>query len=177
MTHSDRDISKFLSLVLRHAPTEIGITLDAGGWANVADLIDKARMELTIADIARIVANSDKQRFALSHDGSLIRAQQGHSIQVDLGLTPQTPPAILFHGTVEKFLGSILAQGLKPMGRHHVHLSTDSPTARQVALRRGPPIILQIDAAGMAEEQIPFFVSGNGVWLTSHVPAKFIQTL
>ncbi|MBT3289304.1 MAG: RNA 2'-phosphotransferase [Victivallales bacterium] len=168
--------SKFLSLVLRHKPGTIGLVLDEQGWASVEELITAAGKhgrELSRELIREVVATSDKQRFALSEDGSRIRANQGHSVKVDLGLEPVTPPEVLFHGTATRFLPSIQAHGLKPSGRHHVHLSGDVETAVKVGSRHGKPIVLRVAAARMHAEGAPFYVSENGVWLTDHVQPAF----
>lgn len=170
-----RDISKFLSYVLRHAPDEIGLTLDAGGWAPVEDLLARAPMPLTAERLHEVVAKSDKQRFALSPDGSRIRANQGHSIPVDLGLTPVAPPETLYHGTHPGALDAIRAEGLRPMSRHHVHLSPDEDTARKVGARRGKPVILAIAAGQMALNGALFYRSENGVWLVDHVPPAHLS--
>ncbi len=170
-------LSKFLSLVLRHEPERIGITLDAAGWVPVTELIaacQKHGKSLTVTNLEEIVATSDKKRFAFSEDGQFVRANQGHSVEVDLGLSPVTPPDILFHGTVEKFLPSIRSEGLRKGERHHVHLSADEATAIKVGERRGQPIILKIAAGKMHDEGHPFFLSANGVWLTDHVPPGYI---
>ena len=174
---NDRDISKFLSYVLRHAPQEIGLTLDAGGWATIDDLLDCAPMPLTRARLEQVVAASDKQRFALSPDASRIRANQGHSIPVDLGLTPLSPPETLYHGTHPGALDAILAEGLRPMSRHHVHLSPDVETAKKVGARRGKPVILAVAAGEMGRSGTLFFRSLNGVWLVDHVPPTRLERL
>ena len=169
--------SKFLSLVLRHAPEKIGIALDSAGWVHVDALLAamaKHGKALTQAELRRIVETSDKKRFALSEDGRRIRASQGHSVEVELGYEPTTPPDVLYHGTVERFLPSLRAGGLERGQRHHVHLSRDVETATKVGDRRGEAVILTIDAAGMGREGLVFYVSANGVWLTDHVPARFI---
>ena len=171
-------ISRFLSLVLRHDPGRIGLEVDREGWASVADLVERSRLaglDLTIELVREVVATSDKRRFSLSEDGSSIRANQGHSIPVDLGLSPVEPPPELFHGTVPRFLESIRAKGLIPGSRQHVHLSPDPETAARVGRRRGEPVVLRIDAAGLAARGQDFFVSANGVWLTAAVPAEFIR--
>ena len=170
-------ISKFLSLVLRHQPEKIGITLDSAGWVDVGELLaamGKHGKPLSEAELRRLVETSDKKRFALSEDGRRIRASQGHSVEVELGYAPATPPDVLYHGTVERFLPSIRAGGLQKGQRHHVHLSRDVETATKVGDRRGEAVILTIDAAGMAREGLLFYVSANGVWLTDQVPARFI---
>jgi len=169
--------SKFLSLVLRHRPVKIGLALDGQGWADIGELIDRARasgMELTRELIAEIVATSDKQRFAIDATEERIRANQGHSIAVDLKLEPRKPPAILFHGTAEKSLGAIQVEGLKRGRRQHVHLSPDEATAIKVGRRHGRPVVLRIAAARMADAGHAFFLSTNGVWLTDCVPSEFI---
>ncbi len=171
-------ISRFLSLVLRHDPARIGLELDREGWASVDDLVERSRLaglNLTIELVREVVATSDKRRFSLSEDASSIRANQGHSIPVDLGLSPVGPPPELFHGTVPRFLESIRAKGLVPGSRQHVHLSPDAETAARVGRRRGKPVVLRIDAAGLAARGQDFFVSANGVWLTAAVPAEFIR--
>lgn len=170
-------ISKFLSLVLRHQPELIGIVLDAQGFTPVEDLIAKSHrhgMRFSEAELQEVVAGSDKQRFALSDDGRLIRANQGHSVPVDLALEPVAPPDVLYHGTVAKFLDSIREKGLLKGQRHHVHLSPDEATAKAVGSRRGTPVILTIDSARMHAEGILFYHSANGVWLTDRVPPGFI---
>lgn len=180
--HMDKDVSlirasKFLSLVLRHEPQKIGLQLDARGWADIADLLQRMAEHghaLDRADLQRLVQTNDKQRFALSEDGLRIRASQGHSIAVDLGLQPLEPPPWLYHGTVPRFLEAIATQGLRPGERQHVHLSLDRQTAQQVGSRRGAPVILSVDAGRMHAEGHRFYRSANGVWLTDHVPPKYI---
>lgn len=169
--------SKFLSLVLRHEPSRAGITLDDAGWADVGLLLEgmaKAGVAVTRSELARIVETSDKKRFALSGDGTRIRANQGHSVEVELGFEPATPPPILHHGTVAEVLHLIRADGLCKMSRHHVHMSADEETARRVGSRRGRPVVLRVDASRMHAAGHAFFVSANGVWLAEHVPAAFI---
>jgi putative RNA 2'-phosphotransferase len=172
----DKRLSKFLSLVLRHEPEAAGLALDAQGRVEIDDLA-RATMKRFGAgerDIERVVRDSDKQRFIIQ--GSRIRANQGHSVSVDLGLEPSEPPAQLWHGTTAGHLESILASGLEKRGRQHVHLSIDQETARRVATRRtGPWVILRVDAAAMRGECGAFYVSENGVWLTDAVPARFLS--
>jgi putative RNA 2'-phosphotransferase len=171
-------LSKFLSLVLRHDPAKIGITLDEGGWVAVDDLLAalaKHRTPITLDQLKLVVDTSDKKRFAFSEDHLRIRASQGHSVDVDLGYAPSAPPATLYHGTVDKFLASIREKGLLKGDRHHVHLSVDVATATKVGDRRGKAVILAIDAAAMSAAGLTFFVSANGVWLTDHVPPQFIR--
>ena len=173
-----KHLSKFLSLVLRHEPERIGIALDSAGWTDVAALLAAAAAHgtpITDEHLLEIVALSDKQRFALSPDRSRIRANQGHSVEVELALAPATPLAILYHGTVDRYLDSIVVKGLIKGERHHVHLSADLATANVVGGRRGKPVILVVRAAEMVAAGHTFFVSNNGVWLTEAVPADFID--
>jgi putative RNA 2'-phosphotransferase len=169
--------SKFLSLVLRHDPATIGLTLDAQGWADVDDLIARANRSgraLTRELIESVVANNDKRRFALSPDGTRIRANQGHSIEIDPGLTPVAPPERLYHGTATRFLDSIRAQGLIPGSRLHVHLSADEATAVAVGMRHGKPAVLTVLAADLHAAGTAFYRSENGVWLVDRVPPEFL---
>ena len=170
--------SKFLSLVLRHRPERIGLTLDEHGWARVDELIEAANRsgkKLTLEMMQRTVAENDKQRFSFSADGTRIRANQGHSIQVDLQLEHANPPELLFHGTVERFIASIKAQGLLKRKRQYVHLSPDKETATKVGQRRGEPVILTVSSAKMHQDGHVFYLSKNGVWLTDHVPVEYID--
>ena len=169
--------SKFLSLVLRHRPELIGLELDEQGWCDTAELLAKVNQhgrKLTLAQLQEVVARNNKQRFAFSADGSRIRANQGHSIKVELGLQPQVPPQILFHGTVAAFLPAIRTQGLIKGKRHHVHLSADQETATKVGQRRGQPVILRVNAQAMHEAGHLFYLSENGVWLTDQVPPAYL---
>jgi putative RNA 2'-phosphotransferase len=173
-------VSKFLSFVLRHQPDAIGLTLDANGWANMDELISNANQSkevnaLTRELIEEVVASSDKQRFAISEDGTRIRANQGHSVKIDLQLKPMTPPEILYHGTAIRFLDDILKDGLNAQQRQHVHLSKDVETATKVGQRYGKPVILNIKARLMHEQGFVFYLSDNGVWLTDEVPKKYIE--
>jgi len=171
-------ISKFLSLILRHQPSMIDLTLDNNGWAGVEELLSKAAAHNTIfskEDLEDIVASNDKQRFIFNEDHTRIRANQGHSIEVELDLQAQQPPTYLYHGTVEKFLEAIRSEGLKKMSRQHVHLSNDKETAQKVGSRQGKPIILHIRGEEMHRDGFVFYISENGVWLTDHVPVKYIE--
>jgi putative RNA 2'-phosphotransferase len=171
----DKRLSKFLSLVLRHEPEAAGLTLDAQGWVELDDLVKATAKRFGAGrdDIERVVAQSDKQRFII--EGSRIRANQGHSVAIDLGLAPTQPPSELWHGTTDANRESILATGLDKRERQHVHLSADRQTARKVATRRaGPWIIFRIDSAAMHAEGGLFYISENGVWLTDAVPARFM---
>jgi putative RNA 2'-phosphotransferase len=170
--------SKFLSLVLRHQPETIGLVLDGSGWADVEELLQRAAEHgrpLTRELLEQIVAENDKQRFILSDDGQRIRGNQGHSVKIDLALTPVEPPATLYHGTATRFIDSIRATGLHSGSRQHVHLSADEVTATKVGQRHGKPVILLIHAAAMHAAGHAFYLSANGVWLTDRVPAEFID--
>lgn len=170
-----KTISKFLSLVLRHQPEKIDLELDINGWANVSDLLEKLPFNISFDVLKDIVVTNDKQRFSFNQDNSLIRANQGHSLQgVDLKLDSITPPKILYHGTVDKFILSIKEEGLNKKSRQHVHLSADITTASNVGSRRGRPIILGIEALKMHQKGIEFYKSKNGVWLTDKVPSEYI---
>ena len=177
---SDRIVraSKFMSLVLRHRPETIGLTLDANGWADVSDLIACSRrgnLPLTQELIDEVVETNDKKRFVFSEDGVRIRAAQGHSISVDLQMTPQEPPALLYHGTASRFVDSIRREGLRKGNRNHVHLSLDVATATSVGQRHGRPVILTIQAGKMWEAGLLFYCSDNGVWLTEGVPLEYLE--
>lgn len=169
--------SKFLSLVLRHKPDIIGLTLDTEGWAGIDELIrlSQSHTPLTRAMIEAIVAENSKQRFAISDDGSRIRARQGHSIDVDLQLQPTSPPQRLYHGTATRFVDAIRREGLHKRSRQHVHLSANADTATLVGARHGRPMVLIVHADKMAAAGHAFFLSENGVWLTDAVPPAFID--
>lgn len=166
--------SKLLSLVLRHDPAALGLTLDPEGWVTVADLVANSSGKLTDPLIRQIVLESDKQRFALSPDGTEIRANQGHSVEVNLGLQAVIPPDQLFHGTADGAVASIMTEGLTPRQRQFVHLSADRQTALKVGGRHGRPVVLTIAALQMQRAGHCFFLSANGVWLTKAVPTSFI---
>lgn len=172
-------VSQFLSFVLRHKPDAIGLELDPNGWANIDDLISKANASSEPANLDRaliqeVVDTSDKKRFIISDNGQNIRANQGHSVNVDLQLKPVVPPEFLYHGTATRFLDSILQEGLKPQQRQHVHLSTDIETATAVGQRYGKPVILKIKALLMHEQGFVFYRSENGVWLIKEVPTAYL---
>jgi putative RNA 2'-phosphotransferase len=174
------DLSKFLSLVLRHDPARIGLTLDAAGWTEVDELLDRcarAGRSIDRALLLRIVETSDKQRFALSSDQTRIRANQGHSVPVDLGLPPREPPAQLYHGTASRSLTSILQSGLQRGERHHVHLTQTPSTATTVGQRYGVPVLLRIDAARMHADGHRFHCSSNNVWLCDEVPPRYLEVM
>ena len=171
-------ISKLLSLVLRHQPDAIGIELDENGWTDVAILLQKLKTQkatVNLEVLKYIVANNNKKRFSFNEDFSKIRANQGHSVEIDLGLKPVEPPEILFHGTAFKNLEAINTTGLEKQSRQHVHLSKDVETALKVGQRHGKPIVLEVLAGKMFKEGFHFFVSENGVWLTDHVLPKYLQ--
>jgi putative RNA 2'-phosphotransferase len=177
MDRSMVTVSKFLSKHLRHTPEALGLKLQPGGWVSVDDLLAASqRIGFTISydELIQCVETSDKKRFSFDDTGDLIRANQGHSVEVDLQLEETEPPNVLYHGTVERFIASIMAEGLKKGKRHHVHLSKDTETARKVGARRGKPVILRVDAGEMHGQGFKFFVSVNGVWLTESVPAHFL---
>lgn len=169
-----KTLSKMLSYLLRHNPGSIGLTLDPQGWALIDDILQKSEHSVTRAQILEVVILSDKQRFALSDGATRIRANQGHSFAVDLGLTPKTPPDILYHGTSEASLPFIMQQGLLRQERQHVHLSSDQETARTVGARYGKPVVLIISSGEMFLDNYVFYQSQNGVWLTQHVMPKYL---
>ncbi|MFF8394703.1 RNA 2'-phosphotransferase [Streptomyces sp. NPDC016172] len=169
-------VSKYLSKHLRHQPERIGLTLDEAGWVEIDTLIAAAAthgFRFTRDELDHVVATNDKRRFAV--EGTRIRASQGHSVEVDLGLSPAAPPAFLYHGTIAGHLDAIRAEGLRPMNRHAVHLSPDRETATRVGARRGRPVVLAVDAGAMHRDGHVFQVSANGVWLTQVVPARYLR--
>lgn len=172
--------SKFLSYVLRHHPEIIGLQLNSEGWADVAELLARIRAtgrEIDMPELLEIVSTNAKKRFSFNEDHSLIRANQGHSLDIDLGLNPTEPPPILYHGTATKYLEDILLNGIRKMTRHHVHLTSDLATAQQVGSRHGNPVILSIAAGQMWRNGISFFRSDNGVWLTETVETKYFEVI
>lgn len=171
-------ISKYLSRHLRHEPGRLGITLDPAGWVEVDELLAacaRNRFSIDRTELDHVVAANDKQRFSFDDTGLKIRANQGHSIPVDLDLPVAEPPPALFHGTVAAALPRIRQDGLRPMDRHDVHLSPDEETARRVGARRGRPIVLRVDAAAMRAAGHEFRVSANGVWLVPEVPPRYLR--
>lgn len=178
MSNTEIRISKFLSLVLRHQPEMIGIQLDANGWANVNELLEKANkygVKIDREILNHIVETNSKKRFAFNNTLDKIRASQGHSIEIELGYTNQKPPEILYHGTGEKSVQSILKTGLEKRSRQHVHLSSDIETAVKVGQRHGKPVVFIVLAGQMYEDKYQFFLSDNGVWLTDKVPIKYLS--
>ena len=173
--------SRFISLILRHKPEVIGIALDEHGWADVQDMItginDSGKHTIDMEMLEEIVRTDEKERYSFNEDRTLIRANQGHSIPVDVELKEKTPPEILWHGTGEKYVSSIEKQGLIPKSRLYVHLSSDVDTAQNVGKRHGNPVIYEIDCRKMAEDGYRFFLSANHVWLTKEVPARYLRKL
>lgn len=169
--------SKFISLVLRHKPEEIGLALDENGWANVTELIErmgKRGHKFDFTTLKEIVDTNEKKRFSFNEDFTKIRANQGHTVEVDVELKATTPPAVLYHGTAAKSVDSIMQSGLSKMQRLHVHLSADYDTAVKVGQRHGKPVVLTVDAIAMHAEGHTFYLSENNVWLVEHVPAKYL---
>lgn len=173
-----KKISKFLSLILRHQPENIDLKLDENGWANVEELRGKSakkNMCFTLDELDEVVETNNKKRFAFNEDKTMIRASQGHSIDIDLALEAQQPPDFLYHGTAETNIPSILNNGIEKKTRQHVHLSADKETATRVGMRHGKPVILTIRSGKMYEDGLSFYLSANGVWLTDFVDAKYIS--
>lgn len=172
-----RETSKFIALILRHKPETIGITLDEHGWANVDELIEGVNMTypLTMEELEEIVRTDEKRRYSFNDDKTLIRANQGHSIPVDVELKEVHPPKYLYHGTGEKYVPSIDIQGLIPKSRLYVHLSGDIETAVKVGSRHGKPVVYRVSAEQMVEAGMLFYKSVNGVWLTKNVPARYLK--
>ncbi|WP_199331196.1 MULTISPECIES: RNA 2'-phosphotransferase [unclassified Calothrix] len=180
MTNRLIKISKFLSKYLRHQPESLGIKLESGGWVNVQELLAacaKHQFPITLQELQEVVANNDKKRFSFDSTGTLIRANQGHSVEVDLQLEPLTPPNVLYHGTGHKSVESIMQTGIAKMSRHHVHLSADIATAKTVGARHGRPVVFAIDAASMYQAGYQFYCSDNGVWLVDNVPPEYLQII
>ncbi|MDZ4993698.1 RNA 2'-phosphotransferase [Clostridium perfringens] len=180
MKNSDTKISKYISLILRHKPEEIGLELDEHGYLNVSDLINginKSYEGFNMDDLERIVREDSKQRYSFNEDKSKIRANQGHSIPVNLELQPIKPPNKLYHGTGRKFLDSILKNGLIKKERQYVHLSRDLETASIVGKRHGDLVVLEIDAESMFNKGIKFYLSKNNVWLCDYVPVEYVKEL
>lgn len=173
-------ISKYLSKHLRHSPEQIGLQLAPGGWVAVDELLAACKQHsfpINRSELNQVVATSDKQRFSFDSTGSLIRANQGHSVEVDLQLEPAIPPDVLYHGTGHGSVEAILREGLRKMSRHHVHLSTEISTAKKVGERHGRPVVFAVNAAAMSSEDYTFYCSENGVWLVDRVPPEYLQPL
>ena len=171
------ETSKYISLILRHKPEVIGIALDEHGWANVSELVAgiNKTQPFSMEQLEKIVRTDSKKRYSFNEDKTLIRANQGHSIPVDVELPEKQPPAILYHGTGEKYVSSIARQGLIPKSRLYVHLSQDSDNAIKVGARHGKPVVYRVAARKMAEDGYKFYLSVNGVWLTKEVPMKYLS--
>lgn len=174
----EKKLSKFLSLVLRHKPEEIGIELDKNGWTDVKTLLLKLNqngMKVNMELLRSVVANNDKQRFAFDQYQTKIRANQGHSTaDVEIEFDQKTPPAILFHGTSVKYISDIIkSPGLNKMKRHYVHLSANVETAEKVGARHGKPVIIEVNSGQMHIDGYIFYQSANGVWLVDSVPKKY----
>lgn len=173
-------LSIFLSLILRHKPDAAGIFLDEHGWANVEDLINGIKntgRNINMSILEDIVKTDSKQRYSFNEDKTLIRANQGHSVPVNVNLEMMKPPKFLYHGTADRFLKSIMEEGLKPMNRLYVHLSIDIETAIKVGKRHGNPVVLKVHSNQMYEEGCIFYLSKNGVWLTKSVDIKYLEQL
>lgn len=173
-------ISKYLSKHLRHTPERIGIKLIEGGWVSVDELLTacaKDNFSITRPELNEVVEKNSKKRFSFDSTGKLIRANQGHSVEVDLQLEPQIPPDVLYHGTGKGAVEIILRTGLSKMSRHHVHLSIDIPTARNVGKRHGSPVVFAVDAAAMYADGDRFYCSDNGVWLVDCVPPQYLKQI
>jgi len=180
MSRDSVELSKFLSFVLRHKPDAIGLVLDAQGWVSIDELVQKgnaAGTRFSRDNLLQVVETSDKKRFSVSADGQRIRAAQGHSVSVELGLLRREPPPVLYHGTATRFVESILSEGLKAQKRQQVHLSADVATAERVGQRHGKPVVFEIDALHMHRLGFEFFLADNGVWLIDQVPPDFLALL
>ena len=173
-------VSKFLSLILRHKPEAVGVTLDSDGWIEVETLLEACAQNgnsISSAELEEVVATNDKKRFAFNENKTKIRASQGHSIAVKIEFEEKQPPEILYHGTAERNVETILETGLMKMRRHHVHLSGDFGTALSVGKRYGKPIVFKVKAEEMSAQGYKFHVSANGVWLVDSVPPVFLEIL
>jgi len=171
-------VSKYLSKHLRHEPERLGLDLVPGGWVEVESLLAACashHFPISRPELDEVVRTNDKQRFSFDETGTRIRADQGHSTEVDLQLEPVIPPEVLYHGTGRQSVDTILASGLSKMARHHVHLSGDPETARKVGMRHGKPVILVVEAARMHQAGILFYRSANGVWLVENVPGEYLR--
>ena len=173
-------MSKYLRKHLRHRPGRLGLELEPGGWIGVEELLEASvRHSFPVSrdELEEVVGRNDKRRFAFDESGTRIRAQQGHSIPVDLGLEPIEPPSVLYHGMDEHSVQTILENGLHKMGRHPVHPSPDVAAANKVGSRRGRPVILEVEAGDVHREGWTFYLSGNGVWLVEHVPPRYLRRI
>lgn len=174
--HAGRELSYYL----RHHPEEAGLDMDRFGWVASEQVVlgmRKNNPDFTFEDLEYLVVNDNKGRFEFCDNGNFIRACQGHSIDIDLGLAPTFPPAVLYHGTAERFVGSIFEQGILPMSRNHVHLSLDETVAKDVGTRHGSPAVFLVNALKMHEDGYKFYLADNGVWLTDYVPVEYLQLM
>ena len=176
-----KTVSKFLSLLLRHKPETVGLTLDANGWTSVVELIEKVNAYtknklFTMSVLEEVVAENDKKRFSFNNDKSMIRAAQGHSVAIDIAVAAVVPPDVLYHGTASTNVESIMKQGLVKGKRQHVHLSKDEETATKVGTRHGKPIIFSIKTLPMQADGVLFYLADNGVWLVDEVAAKYLES-
>lgn len=171
--------SRFISMILRHKPGVIGIPLDEHGWANVSELVEGVNKvhPLDMETLEEIVRTNEKQRFSFNEDKTKIRANQGHTIPVDVELEEKDPPEVLYHGTGEKYVESIDSTGLEPRQRLYVHLSTDKEMAVKVGQRHGKPVVYRVNSGQMAKNGYVFYLSVNGVWLTKAVPVQYLEKL
>ncbi len=181
MSEDLTSLSRFISLILRHKPDTVGLSLDRQGYVSIDALIEainsKSNFFIDVSMLDFIVRTDNKKRYSYSSDGTMIRANQGHSVNVDLGLKECTPPRVLYHGTGKKYLESILREGLKSKSRIHVHLSSDKDTAVDVGKRHGKPVVLKVEAGLMYSKGYKFYLSENGVWLCDSVPVEYISVL
>ena len=169
--------SKFISLILRHKPEVIGITLDEHGWADVEKLVAgiQRTQAFDMEMLEEIVRTDHKQRYSFNEDKTLIRANQGHSVPVDVELSVIKPPEVLYHGTGQKYVDSIDKIGLIPKSRLYVHLSGDIDTAVKVGSRHGKPVVYRVASGRMEEDGYVFYRSVNGVWLVKEVPVNYLE--
>ncbi len=175
-SNSDIKLGRFLSLVLRHDPSAAGISLDGHGWADVKELlagVSRTGRKIDMDTLERIVRENNKQRYSFNEDHTRIRANQGHSLSVDVELREETPPQYLYHGTATRFFPAIQREGIRKMSRQYVHLSGDFETAMAVGRRHGSPVVITVDAQAMARDGVGFYRSENGVWLCEHVEPKY----
>lgn len=171
-------ISKYLSAHLRHKPERIGLEIAVGGWVSVEELLKACGRDgflITPQELEEVVENNDKKRFSFDSAGTMIRANQGHSISIDLQLKAVQPPEVLYHGTTASTVNAIVQTGVQKMSRHHVHLSQDIATAMIVGKRRGNPVVFEVNAAAMYQDGFEFFCSDNGVWLVDNIPVKYLK--
>lgn len=172
--------SKFFSQILRHRPELIGIELEDGGWTDTEEFLEKISKYkkgdlITFPELEYVVENNDKQRFSFNEDKTKIRANQGHSTNVEMNYQPKTPPPILYHGTAIKNIDSILKNGILKGNRQYVHLSADIETATKVGSRHGKAYIFTVETLKMHEAGLEFYCSDNGVWMADFVPVEFLK--